>query len=576
MQLSEFIRLYPLRAKTIAWFFGAGTSVSAGLPTAYDLIWDFKRRIYCTEQKLQLSLFNNLSDSAIRNQIQAYFDAKGNYPKADTNEEYSFYFELAYPNARDRSDFLMQQLSGMQNTYGHKVIGTLMKNDLIRLIFTTNFDKAFENSAIEHFPKMDNWFLATMDNTDTAVSKYHSGLRPYIAKIHGDYFSEKLKNTSAELIEQDIKLRDVLYHACLSNGIAVMGYSGRDESIMEILNKAVDHGSAFPSGIFWFIRSGSKPSAAVSSLIEKAKTKNIQAELIEIETFDTAWGEIVKGIESIPKSDLEVLNNHRLRSPNTQLPAKGTKFPYIRFNAVTIRELPTAARLIKCTIGGTKEVKQRINEGKFNLVGIRKKSGIIGFGADQEFENAFNQSSPIELDVFQIYDSHFNDEESAIKGLITEGLLLAITRGKPLISRKRRERYLIFPNPNQLNEPMFSKLKLELSQNITGKIPNTNLNWIVACEISIQKKFSQHFLLLNPTIIAGKVQNEADRHFIAPFIKEATARWYNEKFNNILNAWIEIIFGSDKEITLSAFDNNLVGFNAVYKLERQSPYTKTT
>ena len=575
MTFAEFIRLYPLRAKTLAWFFGAGSSVSAGLPTANDLIWDFKKRIYCSEQKIPLTLFSNLSDPAIRNQIQAYFDSKGNFPKANTNEEYSFYFELAFPNARDRSDFLMQQLSGMQNSYGHKVIGTLLKNGLIKLIFTTNFDKAFENAAVEHFPRMDDWFLATMDNTDTSAAKYHSGLRPYIAKIHGDYFSEKLKNTSTELIEQDNKLRDILYHSCLSNGMAIMGYSGRDESIMEIFNKALDNGSSFPSGIFWFIRSGSESLPAVSSFINKAKTKNVQAELIEIETFDTAWSEILKGIETIPKLDMYKLNNHRLKSPNIQLPGKGTRFPYIRFNAITIKELPTTARLVKCNIGGSKEVKLRIAESKTNIIGIRKKSGIIGFGADQDFETAFMQHSPLEKDVFQIFDRNFADEESVIKGLITEGVLLAITRGKPLISRKRKERYLILPNPKQLNDSIFSKLKAELSQNISGKIPNSNIDWIVACEVSLQQKLSQNFLLLKPTIIAGKVQNESDRHLISPFVKEAMARWYNEKFNNLFNAWIEIIFAQEKEITISAFDESLVGFNAIYKLERQSPYTKT-
>lgn len=38
MQLSEFIRLYPLRAKTLAWFFGAGTSVSASMANAIKII----------------------------------------------------------------------------------------------------------------------------------------------------------------------------------------------------------------------------------------------------------------------------------------------------------------------------------------------------------------------------------------------------------------------------------------------------------------------------------------------------------------------------------------------------------
>ena len=29
-----------------SWFLGAGTSLSAGLPTANDIVWDIKRRHY--------------------------------------------------------------------------------------------------------------------------------------------------------------------------------------------------------------------------------------------------------------------------------------------------------------------------------------------------------------------------------------------------------------------------------------------------------------------------------------------------------------------------------------------------
>jgi len=32
------------------WFLGAGASAGAGIPTAWDMIWEFKRLIYCTEQ----------------------------------------------------------------------------------------------------------------------------------------------------------------------------------------------------------------------------------------------------------------------------------------------------------------------------------------------------------------------------------------------------------------------------------------------------------------------------------------------------------------------------------------------
>jgi NAD-dependent SIR2 family protein deacetylase len=575
MQLSEFIRLYPLRAKTMAWFFGAGTSVSAGLPTAWDLVWEFKLRIYCSEEGYHISLFSNLSDPAIRNQIQSYFNGKEGYPKENSVEEYSHYFEKAFPSAKDRSEYLMQQLQGMQNSFGHKVIGVLMKNDLLKLIFTTNFDKAFENAAIDQLKALDSFFVASMDNTQTAIQKYHSNLRPFIAKIHGDYFSEKLKNTTVELRQQDSQLRDILFHSCISNGLAVMGYSGRDESVMEVFNKALDQNTSFPNGIFWFTRTGSKPLPSVTEFLEKAKNKGIQAELVEIETFDTAWAEIAKGISDLPAEDVAKLNTNYFKRVNIPLPAKGTKYPVIRFNGIKIEELPTNARLIKCDAGNTKEIKELIQKSKTGLLAIRKQTGIVGFGSDEEFEKVFSTYGQIQKDIFQIPESTINHDDSTLKGLLTQGLLKAIANGKPLLSVKRRDRYLIIPNPKLLSDPIFDPLKNVLEQPLYGVIPKTNIQWVHAIEISLQKKFSTSYMVVSPTALAGKTNDQVARLQIAPYIKEYTARWYNTKYSNILDAWLDIIFSGNKEINISAYGVDLKGFDANYKLKRESAFTRT-
>ncbi|MFL5763578.1 MAG: SIR2 family protein [Bacteroidia bacterium] len=575
MTLSEFIRLYPLRAKSIAWFFGAGTSVSGGLPTAWDLVWEFKKRIYCSEEGYSLSLFKNLSDPAIRKQIQSYFDGRGDCPVEDSVEEYSFYFEMAYPAARDRSEYLAQQLKGMQNSYGHKVIGVLMKNGLLPLTFTTNFDKAFENAAVEQLRTMDRFFVATMDNTDASLQQYHGGMRPYIAKIHGDYFSEKLKNTTEELKSQDAKLRDILYHASLSNGLAVMGYSGRDDSVMEVFHKALDQSSSFPNGIFWFTRQGSKPLKQVQEFIEKAKSKGIQAEYVEIETFDTAWADIIKGIPHIPADDLAQLNQNYFKRSATQIPAKGSNSPIVRFNAIKVSELPANCRIIKCNAGNTKEVRALITNQKAELLAIRKKIGVVGFGSDAEFDRVFGTGADITKDVFQIHESVFHYEDSVIKGLITDALIRALVRGRPLKYIKRGQRYLIIIDPRLISDPALTSLKNELNFQIEGQIPNSTLRWVAALEVQLQKKFSEHLLLLNPTILASRTDVIAEKRKIAPFVKEATARWYNSKYPKILDAWLNVLFTENKELSVSTFGNGQPGFDAHFKLIRESAFTKT-
>src|SRR5437762_6502611 len=55
MDQADFIRRIAEAPGMFAWFLGAGASQSAGLPTATDVIWDLKRRYYCSEEHQEIS-----------------------------------------------------------------------------------------------------------------------------------------------------------------------------------------------------------------------------------------------------------------------------------------------------------------------------------------------------------------------------------------------------------------------------------------------------------------------------------------------------------------------------------------
>lgn len=576
MTLSEFVRLYPLRAKNLSFLFGAGTSVAGGMPSAWDLVWQFKRIIYCSEERYSLSLFKNLSDPTIRRQIQNYFDSKGGCPPEDSIDEYSYYFEKAFPNPTDRRIFLAEQLSGMQNSFGHKVLGILMKNRLANLIFTTNFDKAFENAAIDSLKRSDAFFTASIDNSATAKKQYYEGSRPFICKLHGDYHSEKLKNTAPELQTQDEELRKILLHSCITYGLAVMGYSGRDVSVMAVLHEALQQAVSFPNGIYWFITADSKPLPEVTSFLEKARAKSIDTHLIEIETFDTAMADLIKGFSDLPSEDVDQLNRNYFVKPSSYLPGKGNNFPVIRFNAVTITELPAIARKIKCDVGNEKALKEILKANSNAIVATRKKEGVVGFGPDAEFERILSPYEVGEKDIYHIPDRVIYHEDSTLKGLLSTGLLMALCRERLLLWTKRRERYLLFPNykNNYIQDPSFANLKKELGTPLLGLVPNTNITWLAAAEVELTRKLSGFFMIVAPTIITTKTSSEVERMRIAPFVKEATARWYNTKYDNILESWLSIIFQDSDEACFSAFSDDMQGVNAKYRLSRKSPFTK--
>ena len=68
-----FLRLFQLRAAQITCSLGAGSSRSAGIKTAGDMIWDFKQRLYRSQKKLPPSAITDIGEPAVQRKLQAHF-----------------------------------------------------------------------------------------------------------------------------------------------------------------------------------------------------------------------------------------------------------------------------------------------------------------------------------------------------------------------------------------------------------------------------------------------------------------------------------------------------------------------
>ena len=71
---TDFLQHYLENASHLMWFLGAGTSRTAGLPTATDIIWDLKHSYYCLRENQDLKS-HDINSNAIKNKIQAYIPA---------------------------------------------------------------------------------------------------------------------------------------------------------------------------------------------------------------------------------------------------------------------------------------------------------------------------------------------------------------------------------------------------------------------------------------------------------------------------------------------------------------------
>lgn len=73
MEYKEFLNIFKLKGQHFMWFLGAGTSVSAGVPSASNLIDQFKLNIFCKNTSSNPKLYYDLSNPIARQSLQNYF-----------------------------------------------------------------------------------------------------------------------------------------------------------------------------------------------------------------------------------------------------------------------------------------------------------------------------------------------------------------------------------------------------------------------------------------------------------------------------------------------------------------------
>ena len=267
MEQAEFIRIVTEAPGMFAWMLGAGSSQSAGLPTAWDIIWDLKRRYYCSEEHQEVSS-NDLQNGAVREKIESYLMSRG-FPATSDPTAYSRSFELIFGTDLERqSRYLQAKLSEKASslTLGHRIFGGLFSTGAIKVVFTTNFDTVVERAVAEVTGKSLAAFH--LEGSYAAKQALNNDAFPIYCKLHGDFRYTSIKNLTEDLKTQNAEMGDCLVSACNRFGMIVAGYSGRDESVMQLLHCVLDGPNPFPHGLYWTTLKGRNPLPAVTALFE--------------------------------------------------------------------------------------------------------------------------------------------------------------------------------------------------------------------------------------------------------------------------------------------------------------------
>lgn len=67
-----------------SFLLGAGASISSGVQSAYDCIWEWKKDIFLSKNVNSSEYYKNFKDNAVRKSIQKWLDNEGGYPILDS------------------------------------------------------------------------------------------------------------------------------------------------------------------------------------------------------------------------------------------------------------------------------------------------------------------------------------------------------------------------------------------------------------------------------------------------------------------------------------------------------------
>ncbi len=163
-------------------------------------------------------------------------------------------------------------------------MANLLAHKIFNVVFTTNFDDLI-NEACYLYSEGLRPMVAAHDSAVTSIRITYD--RPKIIKLHGDFLYDNIKNTLHELETLENNTKKKLTQFAQEYGLVVVGYGGRDRSVMDILEVLSRSEEYFKQGVYWCVRSGATPGKRLRSLLRRDRVY-----LVEIPGFDEFMGEI--------------------------------------------------------------------------------------------------------------------------------------------------------------------------------------------------------------------------------------------------------------------------------------------
>ncbi|NMC57978.1 MAG: hypothetical protein GYA51_01075, partial [Candidatus Methanofastidiosa archaeon] len=529
LPIDAFIRSIGINIKSpLAFLLGSGASISSGILSAEMCILQWKKSIFLTNNpNLEEQLFD-LSLPSVRNRIQTWIENNISSPALGNPNEYGFYAGAAYPISDDRRKFFQNLSTGKIPHVGYQYLALLAREELVNSIWTTNFD----GLAAKALAKIN--INPIEIGLDTSCRVFHQPNKGDVrcVSLHGDYRYDELKNTSQEIQEQNSNLIQEFITTSKDTSLIVIGYSGRDASIMDaLLHGFTQKGSG---RLYWCGYEADAPNIQVKNLIEEIRDNNREAFYISTQGFD----------DTLERLSFHILSDKNIETAKTIRESATDKLhkesPAFVINDAQVNtiiksnafEIDCPSELIQFEASGFQEkgAWKKLKEITYDkqIVAGLLKGKILALGTIDQIKDAFQCSIESDLSRVPITEKELSFENGVINSLLTSALVKS---------------FALTLNLNCDDHELIWKKELMLNQLIEGK----EIYAFDAALISLRSIRNIIYLIIKPTIV-GKTREgedipiEVDRELK----RRILTKQYNSEFNNALERWRTLLFTNSK------------------------------
>lgn len=505
-----------------SFLLGAGTSISSGIQTAYDCIWEWKKDIYLSKNINASEFYKNYKEDAVRKSIQKWLDNQGEYPELDSAEEYSFYAEKAYPISEDRRKYFLSLIENKEPYIGYKLLCLLAEYSIVKSVWTTNFDGLTVRAAYQNNL---NPIEINLDNVER-IYRNQSTKELLTIALHGDYKFTTLKNTEKELDNQNEAFKETLSNYHVDKNLIVIGYSGRDKSLMNAIKEAFTKKGA---GRLYWCGYGDNIISEISELITQVRASGREAFYISTDGFDKTMIHLCKSAfednKEVAKKiqvALEVSEGEEYFNTEFSLSFQKTdKFIKSNLHPVTF---PKEVFQFQVNYNDEKPWNfLRTITKDSSVCAIPFKRKVFALGKLTDISNIFGNCLKSEIKRESISKSDI-ENVTAFKSLMLQAIIKHFS----------------------LNTEIDTNLKDKIwLKTIDKQLGNIGVHKSISLSLYFDTNKNFAYLSFTPTIYLSSTE-EISKTQKQTISKNQLEKLYNNKYDELLEFWNKILFKSSK------------------------------